>query len=308
MIVLNLVNPKDSTYTANTMNNTPGPWTVGSTVLLTAPGHVEYEVSKFPDGQQNIRILSIPQDSLSPIIIKSRLNSWQDLELIVCAVVALRNKCSNKIKLYVPYLLGARSDRAFEPGGVNYLKQVICPIINSLNLDEVISLDPHSDVTEACINNFRRGDLWAFYHEIYVKNSIVVAPDAGAYKRAEKVAKQWDIKKLITCNKVRDLKTGKITKTEVPLAGCKGKDFILIDDICDGGRTFEEIAKVIKAKYPKAKITLVVTHGIFSNGRISGIDKIYTTNSYQKESTPRMHEMLYGNLNVIDVFKSSIWY
>mgnify|MGYP006921352923 CR=1 FL=1 len=287
---------------------------------------IKYEISKFPDGQQNIRITSGPWDK-APIMIKSRLNSWTDLELIVCAVSAFRNKYSNEIKLYVPYLLGARSDRAFEPNGVNYLKQVICPIINSLNLSEVISLDPHSDVTEACINNFKRGDLWAFYHEIYenekklivetflgpkeaikkdLRNVVIVAPDAGAYKRAEKVAKQWGVKKLITCNKVRDLKTGKITKTEVSLVGCKGKDFILIDDICDGGRTFEEIAKVIKAKYPKAKITLVVTHGIFSKGHVD-VDKIYTTNSCQNSNfmAGQVHASTIG---ITDVFKGSVWY
>ena len=88
--------------------------------------------------------------------IKSRLNSFKDLEVIICANQAVRNLECRNVQLYVPYLLGARSDRAFTFHGVNYLKQVICPIINSQNFTRVRVLDPHSDVLEACINNFKK--------------------------------------------------------------------------------------------------------------------------------------------------------
>lgn len=68
--------------------------------------------------------------------------------------------------------------------------------------------------------------------------------------------------------------------------------FFILDDICDGGRTFIEIAKAIKMKqslssavHPEnhGKIYLVVTHGIFSAGLKplnEYFDGIYTTNSY----------------------------
>jgi ribose-phosphate pyrophosphokinase len=46
---------------------------------------------------------------------------------------------------------------------------------------------------------------------------------------------------------------------------------VIVDDICDGGRTFLEIAKTIRSKKRNIsifgdKIYLVVTHGIFSAG------------------------------------------
>lgn len=61
-----------------------------------------------------------------------------------------------RIHLFVPYILGARSDRQFEEGGNNYVKQVIAPIINMLGFETVIATDPHSNVLEACINNFKK--------------------------------------------------------------------------------------------------------------------------------------------------------
>ena len=61
-----------------------------------------------------------------------------------------------EISLYTPYIMGARSDRKFEEGGNNYLRDVICPVINSLNFKTVTCIDPHSDVLEACIKGFRK--------------------------------------------------------------------------------------------------------------------------------------------------------
>jgi len=57
---------------------------------------------------------------------------------------------------------------------------------------------------------------------------------------------------------------------------------VIIDDICDGGRTFVELAKVIKENQSDAKIYLIVTHGIFSagfNDLNKFFEKIFTTNS-----------------------------
>ena len=59
--------------------------------------------------------------------------------------------------------------------------------------------------------------------------------------------------------------------------------FIIIDDICDGGRTFIGIAEAIKEQVQNPEIYLLVTHGIFSAGYnqlMNYFDKIYTTNSY----------------------------
>jgi ribose-phosphate pyrophosphokinase len=118
---------------------------------------IKYKISKFPDGQQTVDLAewsSIKRYN-DDVIISSRLNSFKDLELIICAVQAIRNIQPDKgISLYVPYFLGSRSDRKFVEGGVNYLKQVICPIINSLNFKSVTVLDPHSSSLECCLNNF----------------------------------------------------------------------------------------------------------------------------------------------------------
>jgi ribose-phosphate pyrophosphokinase len=112
-----------------------------------------------------------------------------------------------------------------------------------------------------------------------------VSPDAGAYKKIFDVAQEFRIDNIATATKVRDLKTGKILHTEIPnLPVTLAEDFkyVIVDDICDGGRTFVELAKAIREQRPTAKIYLVVTHGIFSGG-FEGLgeyfEHVYTTNS-----------------------------
>ena len=255
---------------------------------------IEFKISQFPDGQQTIDLLdwSSIREYTDPVMIKSRLNSFRDLELIICATQAVRNVKSDKeIQLYVPYFLGSRSDRKFVEGGVNYLKQVICPIINRQNYSKVITLDPHSDVLEACLNNYRKISNVQLAKEAIsdIDNkdgaqdrTMIVSPDAGALKKIYDIAKTFGIKNVVTAGKVRDIITGNIVKTELPQMNLDGiEQIVIFDDICDGGRTFIELAKVIREQTDKP-IYLVVTHGIFSAGLLElskHFNGVYSTNS-----------------------------
>ncbi len=276
---------------------------------------IKYQVSNFPDGQQSITLEKFTfTQRLSSIVIKSRLNSFRDLELIICANQTLREMGIEDVNLYVPYFLGARSDRKFVEGSVNYLKNVICPIINSQKFNKVIVLDPHSDVLEACLDNFvkiNNFDLVEFtLNQIGNQNVTLVSPDAGAFKKIFDVAKHFGIENIITATKVRDLKTGQILHTDVPNIDMHNDvKYIIVDDICDGGRTFIEIAKTIQNVRPTANIYLVVTHGIFSAGYTElgkYFEAIYTTNSVknvgdsESDSYGKLHPTKVKQLNVFN--------
>ena len=269
----------------------------------------KYEIRKFPDGQQSLRIIE-PLNGFhtlkdQTILIKSRLNTFQDLELIICANQALKEIGVKSVKLYIPYCIGGRSDRKFQAGGINYIKTVIAPIINSQNFDEVRVTDPHSDVLEACINNFAKHNNYDLIHtslkdiyneDIDDKDKVcLVSPDAGAYKKIFDVAKFFKIKNIITASKVRDLDTGNILKTEIPLIDNNDNmKYVIVDDICDGGRTFIELAKVIKEQKPDAEIYLIVTHGIFSAGfgeLNNYFKKIFTTNSIKQHENSQLKQV-----------------
>lgn len=109
---------------------------------------------------------------------------------------------------------------------------------------------------------------------------VVVAPDKGARLRNMILR----INTGISMKKTR--KDGQvITKFDKDSSTYDGRKatFVILDDICDGGRTFANTCKILKEAYPECKVILAVAHAILPYGvellKESGIDKIITTNT-----------------------------
>ncbi len=246
-----------------------------------------FKIINFPDGQQDISILPDCWDT-SGVLIRSRFNSFRDLELIICATQALRRVGVKNVSLFVPYLLGARCDRKFQSGGTSYLRDVVAPIINSQKYYAVRVYDVHNmAVTDACIDNLILEDnanLVRYSIEgIRSANFVIITPDEGASKKIYPLINKIGIQSEVhICSKKRDPKSGAIIESSIGnVVDFKGADIFIIDDICDGGRTFIEIAKKIK-NLNCGKIYLIVSHGIFSAGfdeLYKYFDCIYCTNS-----------------------------
>ena len=197
--------------------------------------------------------------------------------------------------LVIPYFPYARQDRVMQPCEAFSLKAV-ARLINGLGFDEVVTCDPHSDVTPALVENIRvipQERLIAVPPEMLKTfRPVIVAPDAGAAKKASRVAQGFGLS-MVTASKVRDVQTGQITRTELQSsAALAGVDVLIVDDICDGGRTFIELAKALRER-GAARVFLYVTHGIFSQGLgvFEGlIDGVFTTDSFQSRDVESPHQ------------------
>lgn len=252
-------------------------------------GLIPHNILEFSDSQKQITVDLDSYYGENHVKIISRM-SWKDLQDIILAVKSLKRAKVDNIYLDVPYFLGARSDRLFEKNSTHYLKDIICPIINSLEFNTVSVLDSHSYVLEACLRNYNEMDIKPFYGWFIEKaiitsedkqNTFIIAPDYGAVKRTSFFVKNYGFEKMISCSKNRDIHTGKILDVTIPIDNFEGKNCIILDDICDGGTTFRELAKGLKERNV-GKITLIVTHCIHKNGInnvLQYVDRIYTTNS-----------------------------
>jgi len=273
-----------------------------------------FKISKFPDGQQDVWINPDIIGVSNCVLIKSHFNSWLDLELIACTKAALNEMGINHVHLFIPYFLGARSDRKFKDGGTWYLKDVICPAINNLNFQKVIVVDPHSDIVGNLITNIsiiKNGKYVAKFLMnvcgVYggVAKSCIISPDAGAEKKIYDLARDINYPgEVVCCYKVRN-KEGQIVKTIVTKDDFEGKDVFIVDDICDGGRTFIELSKELK-KRNIGRIYLIVSHGIFSKGidvLREHFNRVYCTNSIGKVKS----ELNYDSFVVYhDIFNETL--
>ena len=123
----------------------------------------------------------------------------------------------------------------------------------------------------------------------------VIAPDKGAIGRAEEFRRRLNPDaKLICCGKRRDPTTGKLSGYTMPPLE-RGGDYLIVDDICDGGGTFNLLAEAFGSDPigSKSWLGLFVSHGIFSKGLNAinpRIKRIITTDSWCEPAAHRSIE------------------
>lgn len=181
--------------------------------------------------------------------------------------------------LILPYLPGARQDRMADEGDILFAAKSIANEINARQFDNVICFDPHSEVMPALINNCR------VVHVDEISDLIpsncydgIVAPDAGAAKRAEAIGKVLHTP-VFNAWKTRDIASGNSKITGFGIEDISGvQKLLIVDDICDGGGTFIGLTQHIKSMTQsyEIEIDLYVSHGLFTKG-ITGLEELFET-------------------------------
>ena len=246
---------------------------------------VKVQESSFPSGcEEYVRVIDrgYRYDFSDGIQISIRIQSARDIMRLFMATDAIRRAGCKKVHAYIPYLPYARQDRVCS-SGESLSAAVMANMINAQGYESVTSIDPHSDVMPALINNYQSighsGHLISAMRDN--ADAVLCSPDAGAVKRVSSFAKgvlySGDI---IEASKKR---VNGAIYTKPITDDLTGRSVIIVDDICDGGGTFIGLASKLKEAGAK-KVILCVSHGLFTKGvevlYEGGIDAIYTTNSY----------------------------
>lgn len=260
--------------------------------------NVKYNVRQwnFPGGEVGVDINTGSQDpcvNTGFVTVDARLQNSNDVMALLLVNDALRRQFPlARFALSLAYVPYGRQDRVCNSGESHSLK-VFASLINSMNFTVVEIADPHSSVSTALIDNVQVIDQFDIFGRL--KNFapyVIVAPDMGAQKKAEDFARRVGAKGVLSFNKKRELSTGKITGIYPTGEIDKDQNYLVLDDICDGGRTFLELAKHFHDG-GEGKLELMVTHGIFSKGiseLLEEYDHIYTTNSFRDDllNLPKM--------------------
>lgn len=209
---------------------------------------------------------------------------------------------------YLPYIPYARQDRVMVVGEP-LSAAVFGKIINLCGFDSVVVDDPHSDVAPSHINNISVYEQYEMALEIlgkgFFEDAVIVAPDAGAIKKVTKLATKVGHSEIGVGNKHRDLLTNNISHTSYSGPDVNGKRVVMIDDICDGGRTFIELGKVLRESGAK-EIILYTTHGIYSHGAdvFDGvIDEVYSAYPWVNNLEGRDKNNIYISVDASRDFK-----
>jgi len=227
-------------------------------------GPRDIELQYYPDGMpmvkggQRDRVVSL---TLRPTTLQSFVSAmfWVD---------AYADRNAGEVpELILPFIPGSRQDRPNPTGDLLFTAKSIAGMINARRFPKVTVFDPHSDVSSGLID--RCEVIRPHFDEITdalvvgdVEWDAVIAPDAGGSKRAGAVADALGLP-LIHAFKSRDVSTGYVTTSGHEPIPDGVRNALVVDDICDGGRTFTGLADALP---PDLILGLYVSHGIFSKG------------------------------------------
>jgi ribose-phosphate pyrophosphokinase len=185
--------------------------------------------------------------------------------------------------LRIKYLPYGRQDK-FYGNTRTFALHTFAKLLNSLDFEEVIIHDPHSQVALDLIHNSRAvypikevEQVAQMIDDSVEDLTIFCFPDNGALTKYSEVYKM-SYRPYVHGVKVRDQLTGHITDYHLE-DGVYDKSVLIVDDICDGGATFVILAKALYEAGAK-EVNLFVSHGIFSNGLRplfdAGIKRVFT--------------------------------
>lgn len=268
-------------------------------LILTIPGSsqehkIEVNYFTFAGGEVQVTLPDYSYVDAEIITIRANIESSDDVMALIMTKDALDRRVSKYTKVYLimKYLPYSRQDRVCAPRQAFSLK-AFARLIDNLFFERILTWDVHSGVAQEVFKTpldvIHLPELFNMIGFDIFQYDYLISPDKGAMLKVANLGARFSFEtgKVISASKVRDPVTGDITETKTPYVEDAGAyKALVVDDICDGGRTFIELSKsFVKDKVIWGQLDLFVTHGIFSKGLhvlLEHYSNIYSTNSLLK--------------------------
>eukprot|EP01062_Namystynia_karyoxenos_P063084 TRINITY_DN55908_c0_g1_i1.p1 TRINITY_DN55908_c0_g1~~TRINITY_DN55908_c0_g1_i1.p1 ORF type:complete len:423 (+),score=111.16 TRINITY_DN55908_c0_g1_i1:80-1348(+) len=206
------------------------------------------------------------------------------------AVMELLNLCHavrlsgpNRITAVVPYFAYARQDRKTKPR-VPISASAVAQLMMVMGVDRAVTVDLHSGQIQGFFHNTPVDNLpvykeWGNYilkrvctrERTEAASITIVAPDANGVERATKTADQIGAKVVTILQRRIEQTVGAkeagrvshVVETMSLVGDVSGAVCVVVDDICDTGRTVCNAVKLLQHHGAKA-VYACITHGLLA--------------------------------------------
>lgn len=177
--------------------------------------------------------------------------------------------------------------------------KLIVDILHAAGADRLVSVDLHSGQIQGffdgpfdhltavpLLRDYIKGSL--------EKDTVIVSPDAGRAKVAERYSKALGLD-LAIIHKVRSHEVAHQLEARAVIGDVKGRPCVMIDDMIDTAGTICAAAELLK-KEGAEKIYVLATHGIFSGPAAerlneSTIDKVVVTDTLNNPNAKKIKKL-----------------
>ena len=240
-------------------------------------------------------------------IVQSTMPPTENIFELLLLVDAAKRASARKIIAVIPYFGFARQDRKDKPR-VAIGAKLIANMLMAAGVDRVITMDLHADQIqgffEVPVDHLYASKLFLKEIDKLDKDNIIIAaPDVGGAKRANSYAKSLNCG-LALCHKHRK-RANEIAEMTV-IGDVKGKDVIVIDDMCDTAGTLTTAADLLIEKGAKS-VRAFCTHAVFSGPAYERINNSKITEIVVTDTIPlKQHSPKIRVVSVAELFADVI--
>jgi len=223
-------------------------------------------------------------------IIQSTMPPSENLFELLLMIDAARRASARKIIAICPYFGYARQDRKDKPR-VAIGAKLVANMLMAAGVDRIMTMDLHADQIqgffEVPVDHLYGSTI--FFSEMERLNNgnlIVAAPDAGGAKRANSYAKKLNTG-LAICHKQRR-RANEIAEMTV-IGNVKGKDVILVDDMCDTAGTLTKAADLF-IEQGASSVRAFCTHAVLSGQAYDRLERSNLSELIVTDTIPLKYE------------------
>jgi ribose-phosphate pyrophosphokinase len=249
------------------------------------------EIGAFADGETRLHVSQDVRDAIVLIVQPTYPPVNDHLMVLVLLADAVRAAGAARVIGIVPYFGYARQEQRTRSGDPRSA-QVVGRLLGDVGLDHLVTLDLHAPALESALpmpaTLLRAEEVFLPRVKNWgIRDLVVVSPDAGGLKRAQRYALALDARVAVVA-KTRpqpDIVAPLQVLGEVKDCVC-----LVVDDMASTGRTLAGAADTLRAAGAK-KVHAIVTHAVMAPGAVERLvaarfGKMLTTDSIPVSADP----------------------
>ncbi len=223
-------------------------------------------------------------------LVQSTFPPTENLFELLLMIDAAKRASANKIIAVIPYFGWARQDRKDKPR-VAIGAKMVANLLTAAGVDRLITMDLHADQIqgffEVPVDHLYASSIFLPHVQtLGLENLVMAAPDTGGTKRANSYAKYLNCE-LAICYKQRK-KANEIDSMTV-IGDVKGKNVIIVDDMCDTAGTLVKAAQLMMDN-GAVSVRAMCTHPVLSGAAYERIEKSCLTELIVTDTIPLKHK------------------
>jgi len=247
------------------------------------------ELGRFPDDESRVRLCESARGRDVYILQPTCPPADRHLFELLLIADAARRAGAARITAIVPYLGYARQDRR-SAGREPVAARVVANAVSAGGIDRIVVVDVHAPAIEGFfsipVESLTAMPLLAEAVQTHVDaNSVLVAPDLGAAKLAERYARA-----LRPSLPVAIVHKTRISGSEVRVTRVTGdvehRAPIIVDDMITTGATIEAAVDALLAAGSVPRITVVASHGLFVDNALARLRQLPIQRIIVTDSVP----------------------